>query len=151
MTTLTVPPPSDEYLATLTRLGGTDLTASFDHTQSPELVADYVTAVLDVAALLDVARPNWFRVLDLNLLNMDSLERCVLGQLYASRTRPDGYANGYELGYDELIRPRFGSAGHLQLGVSSFAPRSVWVAEVARRRELADATGDTVVTATVEE
>lgn len=144
MTTFTVPPPSDEYLATLNRLALADFTALDDEDFYRDVTGDYVRAVLAVAALLDDVRPDWFRVLDLDVLDLDDMNSCVLGQLYADRTRPDG-PDGFTLGYAALIRPRFADADVLQLGVCAVAPRSVWVAEVTRRRELAGDPADLTV------
>jgi hypothetical protein len=142
--TTSAPEISDEYRATLVRLATDEFNALVTTGDHPEFVASlvrdvgsYVDAALRVAVLLDDARPNWFRELDLDQLNMDSMDDCVLGQLYDEAARSTNHLSGFSLGFDELIRPRFVSRPSLQLGVCSVAPRSVWVAEVARRRELA--------------
>jgi hypothetical protein len=141
--TTSVPEISDEYRATLVRLATDEFNALVTTGDDPEFVASlvidvgsYVDAALRVAVMLDVARPDWFRELDLDQLNMDDVDDCVLGQLYGSEAaKSTHYLDGFSLGYAELIGPHF-SDYHLRLGVCSVAPRSVWVAEVARRREL---------------
>lgn len=141
MTPLTypVPPISDRYREQLHQLARTDFRA-LGHEEFLTDVGRFVQSVLDVAALLDVERPDWFTALDLDDLELDSECNCVLGQLYA----PDEtHVSPFSRGFAYLIRPRLLEQPDLQLGVSSYAPRSVWVAEVARRRELA---GDTVIT-----
>lgn len=147
MTTPATFPPfpdvSDEYRASLLELARAELAEHDDDDDNySRHSADYVRAVLEVARLLDVARPGWFRELDLDDLNMDSMDDCVLGQLYADFARPDGHDTGFSYGFATLIRSRYIRNPELQLGVCSIAPRSVWLAEVARRVELAEPTGE---------
>lgn len=120
---LVVPPPSARYVEQLVQLVRTDrrLLNTGDVTFRP---AELVRVTLAAACALDRYRPDWYRRLDLDRLDLASTRRCVLGQVYGD----------YGSGWDAVV-PRAAAEGHgrVSLGFSAFAPRDVWVAEVWRR------------------
>lgn len=80
------------------------------------------------ARLLDELRPGWFREVNPGALCMDSLDRCVLGQLYGS----------FLGGAHEVVVPREATHPYLMHAFSSYATERDWRREVERRRELAE-------------
>jgi len=53
-------------------------------------------------ALLDAKRPGWYKEVDLKTLNIDSCDKCVLGQLYG----------GYEEGVNKVFPDYIGVWTH---------------------------------------
>lgn len=122
--TAVVPAPSARYVEQLVQLVRTDrrlLNTWNDVTFHP---AELVRVSLAAACALDRYRPDWYRRLDLDRLDLASTRLCVLGQVYGD----------YATGWDAVV-PRAAAEGHgrVSLGFSAFASRDVWIAEVWRR------------------
>lgn len=81
-------------------------------------------AVRRGAKLLDREKPDWFKLVDLDRLNLDSSLTCILGQVYG-----DYYAGRVDLGIDyEQVR------SHAFVGgMSIFRREEFWRHEVERR------------------
>lgn len=112
-------------------------------TLAPQTYERLRTAVAAGAVLLDAHRPGWRDSVDIFTLNMRSVSRCVLGQLYdgfgegmcvlringlgspAPTVADFGFAAGADWGLDE-------DEFRQQLAAQYAALDSLWIAEVQR-------------------
>ena len=60
-------------------------------------MATIATRVSRGAKLLDVERPDWYKTVDADSLEMESVTYCILGQTFKKSARLSKYENGYDV------------------------------------------------------
>ena len=107
------------------------------------LISLFMTNARKGAALLDVERPDWFRLIDTEALNMEGAWSCILGQLYGDFETGmlslnlrvwgmsiDSFNYGFNLHYD--------SPDYLNADGESWALLEIaWIQLINERLELA--------------
>ena len=85
-------------------------------------------AVINAAKILDRVKPGWANRINVNTLNMGSLDSCILDQIYGGQ-KSDGFMrSGYSVGTEKLLGEWY-PIGVFCVTVS----KDFWVKEIANR------------------
>lgn len=92
-----------------------------------------ITSVEDGAKWLDGIRPEWFTLVNTDILNMSSTRKCVLGQVFADKA--SSYSNGYS--YAEYEYPFDDYTSSDRNVFADFDEE--WIKEINKRRNKPEA------------